>query len=123
MDNNKKVSRVSVIALLLSMAILYMGFNYIIMKHRSKTDEIHAVISVDGRIEKTINLTSVEKPFEYTLNNGNHTIVFLVEHEAISVKETNCKFKICQKMGRLRYGMNPLVCMPSKVLVSLINKK
>ena len=78
-----------------------------------------AVIKHDGKVIKTIDLSSVSQPYEIEIeSDGGYNIIY-VEHGRISVKDANCPDKLCVKQGFIENGAYPIVCLPHRVTVSI----
>lgn len=83
-----------------------------------------AVISKDGNIIETIDLSLVKEPYEFTIkskNNGYNTIY--VEKDKIKFIEANCPDKLCVKTGLLTNTSDIAVCLPHGIIIEIKNGK
>jgi len=81
-----------------------------------------AVISKDGNIIETIDLSLVKEPYEFTIeskNNGYNTIY--VEKDKIKFAEANCPDKLCVKTGLLTNTSDIAVCLPHGIIIEIKN--
>lgn len=83
-------------------------------------DSVTAEIYSDGELIKTIDLSKVAKPYEIPVINGGCENIVLVEKGRISVKEANCPDGLCVNMGTIKNGVYPIVCLPNKLVVKII---
>lgn len=83
-----------------------------------------AVISKNGDIIETIDLSLVKEPYEFTIkskNNGYNTIY--VEKDKIKFIEANCPDKLCVKTGLLTNTSDIAVCLPHGIIIEIKNGK
>ena len=71
-----------------------------------------AKIMKDGKLIRTVDLSSVTVPYTIDID-GKNTV--LVEKGKISMKEAKCPDKLCVKTG-CNY---PIVCLPNKVVITV----
>lgn len=89
-------------------------FNF--LTPNSATAEIYSV----EKLIKTVDLSNVTEPYEFTVKNGKCENIVLIEKGRISVKEANCPDKLCVNMGAIENGVYPIVCLPNKMVVKII---
>lgn len=82
----------------------------------SATAEIYS----EDKLIKTIDLSKVTEPYEFAVENGDCENIILIENGRISVKEANCPDKLCVNMGTIENGVYPIVCLPNKMVVKII---
>lgn len=82
----------------------------------SATAEIYS----GEKLIKTVDLSKVTFPYEFTVKNGECENIILIEKGRISVKEANCPDKLCVSMGAIENGVYPIVCLPNKMVVKII---
>ena len=80
-----------------------------------------AEILQDGKVIRTIDLRTVTESysFEVTSEKGSNTI--LVEPGRICVQDADCKDHTCVKMGWLADQPTPIVCLPHKLVIRLVD--
>lgn len=90
----------------------------VLVSHR-ETGQIARVYQ-DGVCIRSINLSSVQEPFQFTVTDGNgHTNTVAVEPGRIRVVEANCPDQICVRTGWISNGLQPIVCLPAKLCIEL----
>lgn len=83
-----------------------------------------AQIVQDGKIIRTIDLSSVKEPYEFEVKDefgGNNTI--RVERGRIAVVDADCPDKVCVNQGYIDNGAVPIVCLPHKLSITITDKK
>lgn len=76
---------------------------------------VKAVITVDGKEVKTVELSKAENE-TVTLDNG---IEILIENGKIGFVKSDCPDKICVKSGMLSHSGEAAACLPHKTVISL----
>lgn len=81
-----------------------------------------AQIIQDGQVIQTIDLQNVKEPYEFeiTAKNGGHNTI-RVENGKIGIIHASCPDKICVKQGFITNGTLPIVCLPNKLSVVVVN--
>lgn len=70
----------------------------------------------DGKILYTIDLEKSDDRIIETDYNGSKNIISIRNHQ-ISVTDADCPDHTCVKMGELKSGATPIVCLPNKLVV------
>ena len=85
--------------------------------HKHKT----AKISVNGQVVKTIDLAAVDEPYEFDISglSGRNTIS--VMPGKIAVIYADCPDQICVNQGYIENSAVPIVCLPHKLAVAIID--
>lgn len=79
-----------------------------------------AEIAVEGKIIKTIDLSTIEESYEFTVGdtkNGFNKI--RAEKGKIAVIDADCADKICVNQGYISDGRVPVVCLPHKLTITI----
>lgn len=77
--------------------------------------QLTAVISQNGEIIHTVNLSSADK--EYIIETGGCKIK--IEQGAVSFVASTCPDKLCVKCGKLTQPGQTMACVPNKVVVAI----
>lgn len=108
--------------LILAVALLLIAaaaFGAMQLTHR--TPAITAEVTVDGDVVERLDLS---KDTELTINasNGgaNHLIV---KDGQIWCSEANCPDKVCVHQGKKRLNSDTIVCLPNKMIVTIIGEE
>lgn len=106
------------------LAVLFLGWNTFGAR-LSTNQQLTAVIKHDGQVIQQINLSSVKNPETLTYNYEGIKQVIVAERGRIRFSESECPDKICVKTGWLNKPGDKSVCMPSKVVITIVgeNKK
>lgn len=90
---------------------------YILMKNASVKDPI-AEIYQNGVLIRSLPL-SEDCEFTVTCNEGFNTIT--VKNGAVMISEADCPDKVCVKTGAVSGGAIPIVCLPHRLEIRVIN--
>ena len=116
-NNHKKIKTFTFADIILAVAVLIASVFLMMSLFHSKSD-LRVVVNKDGKEVYSINLQDVSNPFEYKID-GSISLTLLIEHDGVTVIESECKDKICQSAGKLTKSGQIAVCLPAKVTVKL----
>lgn len=106
------------------LAALLLGWNTFGAR-LSSDQQLTAVIKHNGQVIQQINLSRVNNPETLTYSYEGIRQVIVAEKGRIRFSESDCPDKICVKTGWLNKPGDKSVCMPSKVVITIVgeNKK
>ncbi|NMW84792.1 NusG domain II-containing protein [Peptoniphilus sp. AGMB00490] len=80
------------------------------------------VITVDGKVFKEIplNKDTKEKIDINTIYGKNEVVI---EGGEVHMHESNCKDKICIKMGKISIPGDSIICLPNRLIVKIVSEK
>lgn len=79
-----------------------------------------ANIYQDGVLIQSIDLSRVEEPYSFTVTDDQgHENTIEVEPGRIRVSEASCPDQICVNTGWLDSGIEPIVCLPARLVIRL----
>lgn len=114
MNKRTLLAIVTVIALIFAACLAFIAIG-------SKRGGGYALITSDGKVVEKIDLAaSPDRTFEIKTEFGSNTI--RVQNGKISVIEADCPDKKCVAMGELDNAIMPIVCLPHKLMISLIEE-
>ncbi|MCB2296939.1 NusG domain II-containing protein [Clostridium tagluense] len=91
-----------------------------IYKTSIKGSENIAVIKREGKVIKTIDLSKIVKPQDFTFKTTNgHFNTISVKHNSISIKDADCPHKECVKSGWISKPGEMIVCLPFKLIINI----
>lgn len=117
--NRKTKLCIIIVILLIAASLLAIAA----INHRSAKGTIAEIIQ-DGKCIKTIDLSQVTQPYEFTVtweNNSSNTI--RVEPGKIAVVAASCPDKICMETGYISDSLKPITCLPNHLIIRIQNKK
>ena len=82
------------------------------------SDRLTAEIYVNGELERTVELSEVEKEYTFSLSTEPEVEITVGRNE-IFFSKADCKDKLCINSGRLTAGGQTAACLPAKVVVSV----
>lgn len=85
---------------------------------RTMKDRKTAVITVDGKIVRRIDLSAPYSDYRFTVKTSNGYNTVEVSDGKIRVVDADCRDKICVGHGWLEDNTLPIVCLPHKVVIS-----
>lgn len=118
MENIKKNLKWACVFLLLIIISLLVLLIHERLGETAKT----AQIIQDGQVIQTIDLQNIKEPYEFeiTAKNGGYNTI-RVENGKIGIIHASCPDKICVKQGLITNGTLPIVCLPNKLSVVVVN--
>lgn len=79
-----------------------------------------ANIYQDGVCIRSIDLSQVDAPYSFLVTDGNgHENLVEVKHGNIRVASANCPDQVCVNRGWMGTGVEPIVCLPAKLVIRL----
>ncbi len=86
----------------------------------SSSNHITAVITQDGKVIKSIDLSALNNPETVSLDYLGIKQVITAEKGKIRFSESECRDKICIKFGWLTKTGDNAVCMPAKTVITIV---
>lgn len=83
-----------------------------------QTDKLEAVITVNGEIVETIDLSAVAGRITFEPDTVPK-VVIAAENGAVYFEESGCSDKLCVNCGRLSKKGDAAVCLPAKTVVTV----
>ena len=100
-----------------AIAVLIMAWNTLGAK---SSQNLTAVITHNNHLVKNINLNDLNKPEYIDLNEDGVHQVIKAEKGRIRFLESDCPHKICVKTGWLTKPGDKAVCLPSRVVITIV---
>lgn len=100
-------------ALFILLAALGAG-TYLLPRNGSR-----AVISVDGQLWDTVDLTAVKEPYEFTVETERGWNTLRVSPGQIQVVDADCPGHDCVQQGAISDGVIPIVCLPHRLVIEI----
>ena len=101
-------------------AVLFIVFSaaFLLLRNTGRAGTV-AVIYIDGKLYKQIDLNAVAMPYDFTVESEYGYNVVHVEHGGISVIEADCRDHICMNQGVINDDAVPIVCMPHRLVIEI----
>ncbi|WP_461205152.1 NusG domain II-containing protein [Clostridium sp. DL1XJH146] len=116
----KKIDIV-IISILIIVSIVTIGIYNIVANERNKnSEELYAVIYLDGEIYKKVLLTEEEQIIELDTSYGQNEIH--VYNYGVEMHKADCPDQVCVKTGFINKVGNRVVCLPNKVYVEIVGE-
>lgn len=80
-----------------------------------------AVISVAGKVVKTVKLDGHEE--QLTIDGDSGYNIVQIEGRQVRVIESNCPDQLCVKQGWISRSPQQIVCLPNRIVVKVIHGK
>lgn len=110
-----KLFRKGDVAVILVILIVAAAFYFFRL---SDSDKLEAVITVDGEIVETIDL-SAEKEKRLIKLDTDPEIIIAAENGAVYFEKSGCDDKLCVLCGKLTKKGDTAVCLPAKTVVTV----
>lgn len=108
------IKRSDVFVIFLTLLLIFSTF--LIFRHTPSQNPV-AVVTVDGKVEKEIDLT-LQEDCIITLKT-NPAVTLEVKDGKISFVDSRCPDHTCEKMGTLNNVGDTAACIPAKVIVTV----
>ena len=79
----------------------------------------YAIIQVDGKIHKKIDLSKVKKSEKVNLNLPNGKNTLLIKNNNIQMYSANCNDALCVKQGNISKVGQTIICLPHKLIIEI----
>ena len=110
-----KIFRKGDIAVIAAIIIAALVFAYMSI---SDGENLQAVITVDGEIVETVDLSSVKDKIVITPDT-HPKVVIVAEDGEIRFDSAECEDKLCVNTGSLKKGGDTAVCLPAKTVITV----
>ncbi|MBQ2842034.1 MAG: NusG domain II-containing protein [Clostridia bacterium] len=103
---------IAVIAVIIAAAMIFAFSSF------SKNENLQAVITVDGKIIETLDLSSVKEKIIITPDTEPKVII-AAENGEIRFESSECEDRLCVNCGSLKNGGDTAVCLPAKTVITV----
>ncbi len=80
---------------------------------------LSAVISVNGQVTETVNLSLLATPEVRELTANGYTLHLRLSSKGAEVLEANCPNQVCVRTGAIHRAGQSVVCLPARISVML----
>lgn len=116
---NKRVGKNDIILLTVFMLVAVVILGFFFLRKDAKGNQV--VISVDGVEFGTYDL-SQNATIDITDASGNVTNILHIEHGKAKMTEADCPDKLCMYQNAISLSGENIVCLPNKVVATVINE-
>lgn len=110
-----KLFRKTDIAVIAVIAVAALVFAFAVF---SESENPQAVVTVDGEIIETIDLSSVRERIVITPETEPR-VVIVAENGGIRFESADCGDKLCVNSGILKKSGDTAVCLPAKTVITV----
>ena len=82
------------------------------------TDNLTCVVRQNSEVVYSIELSDVSTVTEKTID-GEYPLTIVIERDCVYIKDPCCPDKLCEHTGKIHSANQSVVCLPSKVSVTL----
>lgn len=82
------------------------------------TENLTAVITVNGETVQTVDLATVSERTEYRIDTTPEVLI-VAENSAIYFEEAGCEDKLCIACGKLNQKGDTAVCLPARTVITV----
>lgn len=108
--------------LILILVILLICGIFLIPRIIDKSDNLTAVLYIDGAEVRKISLNKVTEPYEFSFGN-KHTATVRVENGRIRYLDADCPDKVCVNSGWLLKNGDTASCLPARTVIRVQSEK
>lgn len=94
----------------------------LVIQHTHATHRI-ATVTVDQEVVRTIQLDDVTTPYQFRVETAVGYNTIEVRPGAIEIIEADCPDQICVHQGAIDDGIEPIVCLPHKLVIRIQDPK
>ena len=80
-----------------------------------------ARVSVEGEIVREIDLSAVTSERRFVVETAGGANTIAVRPGGICVSDADCPDQVCVKRGWLEGGAAPIVCLPHRLVITLVS--
>ena len=88
---------------------------------RAPGERTVARISVDGEVVREIDLTAVTGEVSFAVETPGGVNTVTIRPGGIRVSDADCPDRVCVNRGWLEGGAAPIVCLPHRLVISLVS--
>ena len=82
-----------------------------------------AKVYVEGECVYTVDLATVQQPYQYTVSTPYGTNTLAIEQGRIRIVEADCHGADCVYRGWISHSGQPIVCTPHRLVVQIEGAK
>lgn len=116
MNKIKKADILVIFIIVLTSFFIYFFTNKLPKDHENSSKKV--VITVDGKIFKEVSLN---KDTDIRINSQYGNNVVHIENGEVQMFESDCKDKICMKMGKIGLNGDSIICLPNRLMVKIVD--
>lgn len=104
--------------ILLILLVLAVAAALLVYRAASRENGSSVEVTVDGALLMTLPL---DKDASVVIGEGDHTNTLVIRDGEASVTAASCPDHVCVKRGAIRYDGETLVCLPNRMVVTVVN--
>lgn len=116
MNKIKKADILVIFLIILTSFFIYFFTNKLPKENENSSKKV--VITVDGKIFKEVSLN---KDIDIEINSQYGNNVVHIENGEVQMFESDCKDKICMKMGKISLNGDSIICLPNRLMVKIVD--
>lgn len=116
-----KLFKITDLFIILTAAAVSIIFAFVWFSSKQNGDRF-AVIEVDGKAYKTVNMDSLKDEIRIR-TNGDVSVTVVVSHDGAYIEQSDCRDKICVNTGVISRAGQVSVCLPARVSLSIRQDK
>ena len=99
-------------------ALIIIAAAFFLLWSNSKSEAVQAVITVDGEVIETVNLSDIREKITI-IPATTPKVVITAENGKIRFESAECEDKLCIACGDLNKHGDTAVCLPSKTVITV----
>lgn len=106
------------VILLLLLGAVAASAAWIVLKREAPRSPVARIVR-DGVLLEEIDLSQVDEPRSFTLEDGSGSNTVTVEQGRIRISQADCPDQICVDQGWISDSTVPIVCLPHKLIIQI----
>lgn len=120
MNKMKKADIFVIFLIIISSFLIYFFTNKLPKEDNAASKKV--VITVDGKIYKEVELKeNTHLDIDINTQYGDNEVH--IENGEVQMFESDCKDKICMKMGKISLTGDSIICLPNRLMVKIVEDK
>ena len=104
--------------ILLILLVLVIAAALLVYRAANRESGSSVEVTVDGALLMTLPL---DKDTSVVIGEGDHTNTLVIRGGEASVTAASCPDHVCIKRGTIRYDGETIVCLPNRLVVTVVN--
>jgi hypothetical protein len=118
----KLIKKMDIVVIVILLLISFIPYIMLKKYQSSYKGTNYAVISIDGKQEKRVELTEqLDEEFVFKSSEGFNKVV--VHNGKVGIVDADCKDKICINQGFIGKVGERIVCLPNRLVIEVVGEQ
>jgi len=107
---------------LVALLVLLCAAALLLLFRSGAAQRLTATIYLDGAAVRTVDLTALDAPLEFSLEGCPYPLTIRAEPGRIRVEESVCPGEDCVRTGWISRAGGQIICLPNRVVISITGR-